>query len=126
MNQLILKAAVVIATILCAAGIGHLLTIGFLRCIKLIPAVVDERLRRLSLWIGIIERSVVALLILFGAISATVFIFATKAVIMAHRFEHHDQPNKQQLTEYVLIGTLTSYFFALLFGLAGQKVLGIL
>ena len=74
------------------------------------------------MWIGITERAVVALLTMCGAAMVTVFVFATKAALMGTRIDDKDDhAKKREATEYILIGTLASYFFGLLFGLGGWR-----
>ncbi len=58
-------------------------------------------------WIGLLERAIIFLLVLAGQPAGVGFLIAAKSVL---RF---DAERKQTLTEYVIIGTLASFGWAL-------------
>lgn len=57
-------------------------------------------------WIGLLERAVIFVLILIGQFAAIGFLLAAKSVL---RFQY---ANKRSQSEYVIIGTLTSFGWA--------------
>lgn len=131
MKLFLLQSGIGAATVLLAAVAGHYLTDAFLARSGMYPDQHDEidkrlkrdkRQREISKWIGITERIVVAMLTMCNAIAVTVFVFATKAAVMAARLDGiEDKAEKRRTTEYVLIGTMASYFFGMLFGLLGYR-----
>lgn len=108
-------------TLLTAAWLGHYLTLWSLRGMEVIPESHDEKQGRISKWIGVCERVVVALLTMCGSMALTVFVFATKAGLVSIRVGGEKEGSRRTTTEYILIGTLTSYFFGLLAGMAGWR-----
>lgn len=123
MTPFLLKSLVVLGTLFLTAWGGHQLTYRFLTLTGLFPPNHDEKQQRISMWIGISERLVVSVLTMFGAIVVTVFVFATKAAVMSTRLDGVTKEEKRQTTEFIFIGTLVSYLFGMLFGLAGQASL---
>ncbi len=73
--------------------------------------------------IGIIERLLVFTFIIIGQWSAVGFLITAKSVF---RFGDLNQGKNRQFTEYVLIGTLLSFGFAIFTALIVQFVLGLI
>ncbi|MFI3314666.1 MAG: DUF3307 domain-containing protein [Rikenellaceae bacterium] len=66
-------------------------------------------------WIGYIERILILTFVITNHIEAVGFLLAAKSVF---RFGDLKQSNEIKITEYVLIGTLTSFTIAIILGLA--------
>jgi len=111
-NEIILKALLAVVVITASAFLGHYLVVLVLQ-----RTLVVKR-EAASKWIGVFERAIITLLVLAGSISTTVFVFAAKVAVMHFRVKEHSDP--KSFTEYVLLGTLISYFVALLFGFVGR------
>lgn len=121
MKLFALQCLVGAITLFTAAWLGHYLTLWSLNGMEVIPDSHDEKQRRVSKWIGVCERVVVALLAMCGSMALTVFVFATKAGLVSIRVGEEKEGTRRATTEYILIGTLTSYFFGLLAGMAGWR-----
>lgn len=74
-----------------------------------------ESLQNAGEWIGMLERSLVLLFVIIGHLEAVGFLLAAKSVF---RFGDIKAAREMKLTEYVLIGTLLSFGFALHTGYA--------
>jgi len=111
-NEIVLKALIAVAVLSASAFLGHYLVILILQ-----RTLVIKR-EAASKWIGVFERAIITLLVLAGSIPTTVFVFAAKVAVMHFRVKEH--PDPKSFTEYVLLGTLISYFVALLFGFMGR------
>ncbi len=70
-------------------------------------------------WLGFFERALVSLFVCLGLISQTVFIFAVKAAVLGYRLPD-DKEHRKNVAEYMLLGTMISYFVALVIGLCGR------
>ena len=68
--------------------------------------------------IGMVERGIILTFILFGDLASISFIFVAKSMA---RFK---QLEDRQFAEYYLIGTLLSFFFALIVALITQALVG--
>jgi hypothetical protein len=66
--------------------------------------------------IGMLERGIILTLALLGEFGAISFVFVAKSMA---RFK---QLEERQFAEYYLIGTLLSFFFALIVGIVSQGV----
>ncbi len=71
----------------------------------------QERARRLSNAIGIMERLILITLVVAEAVSAMGFVLAAKSLA------RYQEMNNRDFAEYYLVGTLTSFSLALLAGL---------
>lgn len=79
-----------------------------------------ETLANAGKWIGIIERTIVFLLVLLGQYPAISLLIAAKGII---RFSEKDRPEVK--TEYLVIGTLLSIAIAMTVGIITKKLTGI-
>lgn len=77
----------------------------------------DEGLPHGGAWIGLLERAAVFVLILIGQFAAIGFLLAAKSVL---RFQY---ANERSHSEYVIIGTLTSFAWAGAVGLLTQEAI---
>jgi len=68
--------------------------------------------------IGMVERGIILTFILFGDLASISFIFVAKSMA---RFK---QLEDRQFAEYYLIGTLLSFFFAIIVALIVQVLVG--
>lgn len=68
--------------------------------------------------IGMVERGIILTFILFGDLTSISFIFVAKSMA---RFK---QLEDRQFAEYYLIGTLLSFFFAIIVALITQAFVG--
>ncbi|MFW9903172.1 MAG: hypothetical protein ACFFFH_02485 [Candidatus Thorarchaeota archaeon] len=66
--------------------------------------------------IGMLERGIILTLALLGEFGAISFVFVAKSMA---RFK---QLEERQFAEYYLIGTLLSFFFALIVGIVAQGI----
>ncbi len=104
-----------------AGALGHLFTIIILQLTGIKhPLPTQERLAA-SKWIGILERMIVALLVISGHVGESVFLFALKAGVMIYRTP--DNSNKSDFADYVMVGTMASYLVGLGFGFFGHYIL---
>lgn len=83
----------------------------------------DESLRDAGRTIGMIERSLVLTFILIQQYQAIGFLIAAKSVF---RFGDLKEPGQRKRTEYILIGTLFSFFLSMLVGLMTRKLIEVL
>jgi len=109
--------AVQIGFVLCAGFVGHFPVVWFLRATGFYRAQ-DSNLPNFALWVGVLERLAVAALVTLDALTASAFIFAAKTGVMAVRFR--DEERRQDIVEYVLVGTLASFLVAVAFGLGAR------
>ena len=116
----IVKAAMLLlVTEFAAAFVGHYLVIGALHAAGAGKHVGD----RAGRWIGYLERILIATFAFMGLTSQTVFIFATKAAVISYRIpKSADAKEQKSSAEYMLIGSMASYFVGLLFGLLGHAL----
>ena len=71
-------------------------------------------------WIGYLERILILTFILIQSIEGVGFLLAAKSVF---RFGELNKPKDIKTTEYVLIGTLSSFAIAILIGYAVKSIL---
>src|SRR3989338_11205989 len=116
-NPNILIAAL---TIISSAVGGHLLFWIFFKMAK-IKSHDDNGTGK---WLGYFERALVALFACIGLASQTVFIFAVKAAVLGYRLPE-DKDHRKHVAEYMLLGTMISYFIALCIGLLGRWAMGL-
>lgn len=114
------KVLIAGATILISAVGGHLLFWLFFNSAKIKAQDEDGT----GKWIGYSERALVTLFVCLGLIAQTVFIFAVKAAVMGYRLPE-DKDRRKKVAEYMLLGTMISYFLALIIGLCGRWVMGL-
>ena len=74
-----------------------------------------ENLASAGKWIGIVERTIILIFVLYGQYSAIGLLVAAKGII---RFNEKDR--QEIKTEYLVIGTLMSIALAIVTGLAIQ------
>ena len=65
-------------------------------------------------WIGILERLLIFVFIIIGKFEAVGFLLAAKSIF---RFGDLKEGNDRKLTEYILIGTLSSFGIAIIIGI---------
>jgi hypothetical protein len=80
----------------------------------------QEGLKQAGRLIGYLERWLILTFILTAQYSGIGFLLAAKSIF---RFGDLSQPHQRQLTEYMLLGTLLSFFFAIMLGLAAKSLL---
>lgn len=83
----------------------------------------DDKSRGLELaglWIGCLERAFLLTFILFGYLSGIVLLLGLKSLF---RFGEIKDPANRKETEYILIGTLLSFGFALAVGLVVKAII---
>jgi hypothetical protein len=78
-----------------------------------------DSLASAGLWIGMLERLLIVTFVLIHEFSAIGFLIAAKSII---RFGDKDIIHPRKQSEYILIGTLLSFCFALFTTLIGMKV----
>lgn len=71
-------------------------------------------------WIGYIERVLALTFILIGSIEGVGFLLAAKSVF---RFGDLNKANEIRISEYVLIGTLSSFTIAVLIGIVAKSLI---
>ena len=71
-------------------------------------------------WIGYIERLLILTFVLIGSIEGVGFLLAAKSVF---RFGELNKAKEIRTTEYVLIGTLSSFTIAILIGIAVSHII---
>lgn len=71
-------------------------------------------------WIGYLERVLILTFMLIGCMDGIGFLLAAKSIF---RFGELNNSREVELTEYVMIGTLSSFSIAILIGVAALKVL---
>ncbi len=114
------KLLVATLTILVAAIGGHLLFWIFFKAAR-IKSRDDDGTGK---WLGYFERALVALFACLGLVSQTVFIFAVKAAVLGYRLPE-DKEHRKHVAEYMLLGTMISYFIALCIGILGRWAMGL-
>ncbi len=113
----IYKGTILLVACLGASLFGHWIVIGLLKLIPSMPKSHEDG----SKWIGFCERALIALFVCLGFVKETVFIFAIKAAAIPFRISKDAAHEHQKKTvEYMLIGTMISYFVALFLGLIGR------
>jgi len=73
-------------------------------------------------WIGILERLLIFVFIIIGKFEAVGFLLAAKSIF---RFGDLKEGNDRKLTEYILIGTLSSFGTAIIAGILYNYLQGI-
>ena len=91
------------------------------REMRLGPERPDESLDKAGEWIGWLERVLVLSFILIGEFSAIGFLIAAKSILRFNSVMH----SERKQSEYVLVGTLMSFSFAVIVGLACRYFIGI-
>ena len=71
----------------------------------------EDHLPEAGAWIGYLERLMILIFILLNKFTGIGFLIAAKSIL---RFR--DRPNKQKVTEYILLGTLLSFTIAVVVG----------
>ena len=107
-------------TILISAAGGHLLFWLFFNTAKIKAQDEDGT----GKWIGYFERALVTLFVCLGLTAQTVFIFAVKAAVIGYRLPE-DKDRRKKVAEYMLLGSVVSYFLALIIGLCGRLAMGL-
>lgn len=74
----------------------------------------NQSLPNAGKWIGYLERLLILTFVLSGNFEGVGFLLAAKSVF---RFGDLNKANDIQVTEYVLIGTLTSFAIAIMTGI---------
>ncbi len=115
------KVLIIVSTVALAVSLGHFLVAAFFKIANI--QVKDER-GGVVRWIGYFERALVALFVCLGLTAQTVFIFAVKAAVLGYRLPA-DKDEQRNMAEYMLLGTMISYFFALVIGLCGRWGMGL-
>lgn len=112
-----LKSQIGVLTVLVAAFVGHFL----FRLLFWMAQIEINDANGNGKWLGFFERALIALFVFLNFIPQTVFIFAIKAAILSYRLpdKKHERRN---ISEYMLLGTMISYFIALCIGLVGLRV----
>lgn len=109
-----------VAVILSAVFLGHFLTLGV---IKLVPESASKG-DPIGKWIGYLERALIATFVFLGLIKETVFIFAIKSAIISFRLPKEGDAEwrlRKGIAEHMLVGTMASYFWALIIALIGHS-----
>ena len=114
------RILITVLAILVAAVGGHLLFWIFFKAAKL-KAHGDDGSGK---WLGYFERALVVLFVCLGLISQTVFIFAVKAAVLGYRLPEN-KDHRKDVVEYMLLGTMISYFIALCIGIFGRWAMGL-
>ena len=83
------------------------------------PGVERDSLASAGLWIGMLERLLIVTFILLNEFGAIGFLIAAKSIL---RFGDKDQVQSRKQSEYILIGTLMSFCYALFSTLIGIAV----
>ncbi|WP_455464982.1 hypothetical protein [Candidatus Hodarchaeum mangrovi] len=81
---------------------------------------ITKGLRGAGIFVGILERAIVLTLSLLNQFGAISFVFLAKSMARFKQLEQRD------FAEYYLIGTLTSFFIALLGGVLAQALYQVL
>lgn len=113
------KVLISAITVIASALIGHIFVWLFL---KIAGNQVKDN-NSIGKWLGFFERALVSLFVCLGFVYQTVFIFAVKAAVLGYRLPD-DKEHRKNMAEYMLLGTMISYFVALLIGLCGRWVMG--
>jgi hypothetical protein len=72
-------------------------------------------------WIGYLERVLILTFMLVGCMDGIGFLLAAKSVF---RFGELTKPSEVKITEYVMIGTLSSFTIAIVLGAIASRVIG--
>jgi hypothetical protein len=83
------------------------------------PGIERDSLASAGLWIGILERLLIVTFILLHEFSAIGFLIAAKSLL---RFSDKDHTHSRKQSEYILIGTLLSFCYALFTTLVGRMI----
>lgn len=70
--------------------------------------------------IGVIERLIVLMLVLAGEFTAVGFLITAKSIL---RFSDLDTTYKRKMTEFIIVGTMASFGWAIFVGLVAQSAL---
>lgn len=111
-----------VIVILTAVFLGHFLTLGV---IKLVPESSGKG-DPIGKWIGYLERALIATFVFLGLVKETVFIFAIKSAIISFRLPKEGDAEwrvRKGIAEHMLVGTMASYFWALIIALIGKSFL---
>ena len=81
-----------------------------------------DSLRSAGSWIGILERLLIVTFVLAGQYSAIGFLIAAKSIL---RFGDKDGRFPRKQSEYILIGTLLSFSFAIYTAIVAIKLTGV-
>lgn len=109
------KISISVITVMASAFIGHVFVWIFLKVAG--NQIKDNN--ETGKWLGFFERALISLFVCLGLISQTVFIFAVKAAVLGYRLPD-DKEHRKNMAEYMLLGTMISYFVALIIGLCGR------
>lgn len=80
----------------------------------------EKGLPRAGRMIGMLERGIILTFIFFGDLGSISFVFLAKSMARFRQLEN------RQFAEYYLIGTLFSFFFAIIVAIAAQAILAFL
>lgn len=116
------KVLVVALTVLIAVLGGHFLFSVFFKLAKIKAPIKTAHDHAVGKWLGYFERALVALFVCLGFVSQTIFIFAVKAAVIGYRLPE-DKNHQKDWAEYMLLGTMISYFIGLVIGLFGLQIL---
>jgi hypothetical protein len=81
-----------------------------------------DSLQSAGQWIGILERLLIVTFVLAGQYSAIGFLIAAKSIL---RFGDKDSRFPRKQSEYILIGTLLSFSYAVYTAIIAVKIAGI-
>ena len=118
------KILIVALTVLVASAGGHLLFWIFFKAAKIRAPIKVPDDNDTGKWLGYFERALVALFACLGLASQTIFIFAVKAAVMGYRLPEGKE-HRKEMAEYMLLGTMISYFIALCIGILGRWAMGL-
>ena len=107
---MLVKAMVILLGYVIGLGGGIFFVKAVCGLIELPHVTADRGLRRAGLLLGIFERFIVLTCVLKGEYGALALVFGAKSIA---RFE---DLKKREFSEYYLVGTLSSFSFALLSG----------
>ncbi|MBP7795161.1 MAG: hypothetical protein KA059_00070 [Elusimicrobiales bacterium] len=111
------KGVILLTVSLGASLIGHVIVVSLLNLIPTTSKQYDSG----SKWIGFCERALIAIFVCLGLIKETIFIFAVKTAVISFRVPKNvGYKHQKELVEYMLVGTMISYFVALFLGLIGK------
>lgn len=110
-----------IAQIFPAALLIQLLTNRWRKELEATEAERDS-LRSAGSWIGVLERLLIVTFVLAGQYSAIGFLIAAKSIL---RFGDKEGRFPRKQSEYILIGTLLSFSFAIYTALIAIKITGV-
>lgn len=116
--ELVIGGTILIISAYLIAVFGGALFVGlFLEFLKM-PQIKDssEGLPRAGTLVGMLERAIILTLGLLGEYGAISFVFVAKSMARFKQLEN------RQFAEYYLIGTLLSFFFALVVAIVAQSL----